>query len=61
MLAIGDMSNTVQFIFYAIGIVAFALATLGAVMPAGSKMSNLVALGLFAVFFPVFWHTLAAL
>ena len=62
MLAIGDLSNTVQFIFYAIAIVAFALAALGVAMPAaGAKLSNLVAVGLFAAFFVPFWHTLAGL
>lgn len=59
MLAINPMSNDVQFIFYAIGIVAFALATIGIVLHA--KLTNLVALGLFAVFFPIFWDHLAAL
>lgn len=62
MLAIGDLSNTVEFVFYAIGIVSFALAALGMAVPgAGAKLSNLVALGLFAFFFPVFWSSLAAL
>jgi hypothetical protein len=61
MLAIGDLSNTVQFIFYAIGIVAFALAALAIKVPGGDKVANLVALGLFAVFFPTFWSHLAAL
>lgn len=59
MLAIGDLSNEVEFIFYAVGIVAFALGALGVALH--EKVSNLVALGLFAVFFPVFWSSLAAL
>jgi hypothetical protein len=59
MLAIGDLSNTVQFIFYAIAIVAFAMGALGVALH--EKVSNLVALGLFAAFFPVFWSHLAAL
>jgi hypothetical protein len=59
VLAIGDLSNEVSFIFYAVGIVAFALGALGIALH--EKVSNLVALGLFAVFFPVFWSSLAAL
>jgi hypothetical protein len=59
VLAIGDLSNEVEFIFYAVGIVAFALGALGVALH--EKVSNLVALGLFAVFFPVFWSSLAAL
>jgi hypothetical protein len=53
------MGNEVQFIFYAIGIVAFALAAVGIALH--EKVQNLVALGLFAVFFPTFWDRLAAL
>ena len=59
MSAIGAMSNTVSFIFYAIAIVAFAMGALGVALH--EKVSNLVALGLFAAFFPVFWDHLAAL
>jgi hypothetical protein len=59
MLAIGQMSNTVAFIFYAVGIVAFALAAIGIALH--EKVANLVALGLFAVFFVEFWNRLAAL
>jgi hypothetical protein len=59
MSAIGNMSNTVQFIFYAIAIVAFAMGALGVALH--EKVSNLVALGLFAAFFPIFWDHLAAL
>ena len=59
MYAIGQMSNSVAFIFYAVGIVCFALAAIGIALH--EKLTNLVALGLFAVFFPVFWDHLAAL
>lgn len=59
MLAIGDLSNTVEFIFYAIAIVAFAMGALGIALH--EKVTNLVALGLFASTFPIFWSTLAAL
>ncbi len=59
MSAIGNLSNTVQFIFYAVAIVAFAMGALGVALH--EKVSNLVALGLFAAFFPEFWARLAAL
>ncbi len=60
-MAIGTLSNTIQFIFFAVGIVAFALAALAIKVPGGEKVANLVALGLFAVTFPAFWDRLAAL
>jgi hypothetical protein len=59
MVGIDPMGNDVQFIFYAIGIVAFALATIGIALH--EKLTNLVALGLLAVFFPTFWDSLAGL
>jgi hypothetical protein len=61
MLAIGPLSATVTFIFYAIAIVAFALAALAIKVPGGEKVQNLVALGLFAAFFVPFWNSLAAI
>ena len=59
VLGIDPMGNTVQFIFYAIAIVAFGLAAVGFALH--ERVSNLVAVGLFAAFFPVFWDHLAAL
>ena len=59
VLGIDPMGNEVQFIFYAIGVAAFLLATIGIALH--EKLTNLVALGLFAVFFPVFWDRLATL
>ena len=59
MLAISEMGTTPTFIFYLIGILAFAMAAVGVALH--EKVSNLVALGLFAVFFPTFWNSLAAL
>ncbi len=62
MLAINALNNTGLFICYAVAIVSFALAALGMAVPgAGAKLSNLVALGLFAAFFPNFWQALAGL
>ena len=59
MVGIEPMGNEVQFVFVAIGIAAFALATIGIALH--EKLTNLVALGLFAVFFPTFWELLASL
>jgi hypothetical protein len=59
VIGLENMGNEVTFIFYAVGIVAFALGALGVALH--EKVSNLVALGLFATFFPQFWNSLAAL
>ena len=59
MLAIGELGSTPTFIFFAIAIVVFAMAAIGVALH--EKVSNLVALGLFAAFFPSFWDSLAGL
>ncbi|MEX1144681.1 MAG: hypothetical protein WEE69_05185 [Acidimicrobiia bacterium] len=59
VLAIDQLGTTVTFIFYAVAIVAFALGALGVALH--EKVSNLVALGLFAAFFVPFWNSMAAL
>lgn len=59
MLAIGQLSNTVEFVLYAIALVAFALGAIG--ISLHEKVSNLVALGLFFATVPLFWPRLAAL
>ena len=59
VLGIDPMGNTVQFIFYAVAIASFGLAVVGIALH--EKLTNLVALGLLAAFFPVFWDHLAAL
>lgn len=59
ILGISPMGNTVQFIFYGVGIALFVLATIGQTIM-GAKWA-LGWLGLAAVFFPVFWDRLAAL
>jgi hypothetical protein len=59
MLAINALNNTGLFICYAIAIAAFAMGALGVALH--EKVSNLVALGLFAAFFPNFWNSLAGL
>lgn len=59
MLAIDQLGTTVTFIFYAVAIVAFALAAIGVGLH--EKVSNLVAVGLFAAFFVPFWNSMAAL
>jgi len=57
MLAISQMSATVQSIFYIVGVVLFIAAGIG-FKPAGDRV-HLVGLGLAAVFFVVMWNTLA--
>jgi hypothetical protein len=57
MLAISQMSFTVQSIFYVVGFLLFIGAGIG-FKPAGDRV-HLVALGLAAVFFVVMWNTLA--
>ena len=59
MVGIETMGNTVAFIFIAIGVASFAMAAIGFALH--EKVSNLVALGLFAVTFIGFWDALAAL
>ena len=59
MLAINALNNTGLFICYAVAIVAFAMGAIG--LSLHEKVSNLVALGLFAAFFPNFWSALAGL
>jgi len=59
MLAIGLMSNTWQFIFYAIAIVLFIAGGVG-LKPGGERV-QLVGLGLAAAFFPEFWNRMALL
>lgn len=58
-MGIEAMGNSVEFIFYAIGVVAFAMAAIGLALH--EKVSNLVALGLLAVTIPAFWLRLAGL
>jgi len=58
-VGIEAMGNSVEFIFYAIGVVAFAMAAIGLALH--EKVSNLVALGLLAVTIPAFWLRLAGL
>jgi hypothetical protein len=57
MLAISQMSATVQSIFYIVGVVLFIAAGIG-FKPAGDRV-HLVGLGLAAVFFVLMWNTLA--
>lgn len=59
MLGINALDNTGEFICYAVAIAAFAMAAVGLALH--EKVSNLVALGLFAVTFVPFWATLANL
>jgi hypothetical protein len=59
VLGIDPMGNTVQFIFYAIAVVAFGAAVIGIALH--EKLTNLVALGLLAVTIPSFWDRLAGL
>jgi hypothetical protein len=56
---IGLMTNTWQFIFYAIALVLFVAGGMG--IKAGGERVQLVGLGLAAFVFPVFWDTLARL
>jgi hypothetical protein len=53
------MGNTWQFIFYTIAIVLFLAGGVG-LKPGGERV-QLVGLGLFAAFFPIFWDHLALL
>ena len=58
MLAVGIMSETIQFIFYLVAVILFILAGVG-FKPVGDRV-HLVGLGLAAAFFPVMWNHLAA-
>lgn len=59
MLAIGLMSNTFVFIFYAIALVLFIAGGVG--IKAGGERASLIGLGLAAYVFPAFWDRMAAL
>ena len=59
MLAIDQMGNTVQFVFYAIGLVAFVAGAVS--FKLGDGKANLLGVGLAAIIVPSFWDRLVAL
>jgi hypothetical protein len=59
LLGIELMGSTWRFVFYAIALVIFIAGGVG-IKPGGERVS-LVALGLAAVTFPLFWDNLATL
>ena len=59
MLALGLMTNTWHFIFYAIALVLFIAGGVG--IKAGGERASLIGLGLAAFVFPIFWDRLALL
>jgi hypothetical protein len=59
VLGIGLMTNTWQFIFYAIALILFLAGGVG--LKAGGERAQLVGLGLAAFVFPTFWDHMALL
>ena len=59
VLAISQMSNTVQFIFVTIGVLLFVSAAVG--LKFVGERAALVGLGLAVIFFVTWWNLLAVL